>query len=43
MVEVKKEGILFSKTDLDFENESVLNPAVIRVGEYVHTYYRAVL
>ena len=30
MIEVKKEGVLLSKTDLEFENEGVLNPAVIR-------------
>jgi len=42
MVEVKKEGILLSKTDLEFENEGVLNPAAIREGEDVHIFYRAV-
>jgi predicted GH43/DUF377 family glycosyl hydrolase len=42
MIEVKKEGILLSKTDLEFENEGVLNPAVIRVGDNVHLFYRAV-
>jgi predicted GH43/DUF377 family glycosyl hydrolase len=42
MIEVKKEGILLSKTDLEFENEGVLNPAVIRVGDNVHIFYRAV-
>lgn len=42
MIEVKKEGILLSKTDLEFENEGVLNPAVIRVGDHVHIFYRAV-
>lgn len=42
MLEVKKEGILLSKTDHDFENEGVLNPAIIRVGNKVHMYYRAV-
>ncbi len=42
MIEVKKHGILLSKTDLEFENEGVLNPAVIRVGDSVHVYYRAV-
>ena len=42
MIEVKKEGILLNKTDLDFENEGVLNPAAIRVGNEVHMYYRAV-
>lgn len=42
MIEVKKEGILLKKTALEFENEGVLNPAAIRVGEAVHLYYRAV-
>ncbi len=42
MVEVKKEGILLKKTALGFENEGVLNPAVIRDGEAVHMFYRAV-
>lgn len=42
MIEVKKEGVLIAKTDLEFENEGVLNPAVIRVGDSVHMYYRAV-
>jgi predicted GH43/DUF377 family glycosyl hydrolase len=42
MIEVKKEGILLSKTDLEFENDGVLNPAVIREGDSVHMFYRAV-
>jgi len=42
MIEVKKEGILLSKTDLEFENEGVLNPAAIREGDDVHIFYRAV-
>ena len=42
MIEVKREGIILSKTDLEFENEAVLNPAVIRVGDSVHIFYRAV-
>lgn len=42
MVPVKKEGILLAKTDLGFENEGVLNPAVIKEGETVHLFYRAV-
>jgi predicted GH43/DUF377 family glycosyl hydrolase len=42
MIEVRREGILFSKTDLEFENEGVLNPAVIREGDCVHLFYRAV-
>lgn len=40
--EVKKEGVLLTKTDLEFENEGVLNPAVIREGDSVHIFYRAV-
>jgi predicted GH43/DUF377 family glycosyl hydrolase len=42
MIEVKKEGIVLSKTDLEFENDGVLNPAVIREGDHVHIFYRAV-
>jgi beta-1,2-mannobiose phosphorylase / 1,2-beta-oligomannan phosphorylase len=42
MIEVKKHGILLSKTDLEFENEGVLNPAVIRQDDNVHIFYRAV-
>lgn len=42
MTEVKKEGILLTKSILGFENEGVLNPAVIKEGENVHLFYRAV-
>jgi predicted GH43/DUF377 family glycosyl hydrolase len=42
MIKVKKEGILLSKTVLEFENESVLNPATIQEGKIVHLFYRAV-
>lgn len=42
MIEVKKEGILLSKTELGFENEGVLNPGAIREGNNVHMFYRAV-
>jgi predicted GH43/DUF377 family glycosyl hydrolase len=42
MIKVIKEGILLQKTNNDFENEGVLNPAAIRDGEYVHLLYRAV-
>ena len=42
MLEVKKEGVLLTKTELEFENEGVLNPAVIREGDSVHIFYRAV-
>jgi len=42
MVVVKKEGIVLEKSSNEFENEGVLNPAVIRVGDSVHMFYRAV-
>jgi predicted GH43/DUF377 family glycosyl hydrolase len=42
MVEVKKEGILLTKTTLGFENEGVLNPAVIQNDGRFHLFYRAV-
>lgn len=42
MVQITKHGVLLNKTNLGFENEGVLNPAAIRVGENVHLYYRAV-
>lgn len=42
MIEIKREGVLLSKTAFEFENESVLNPAVIRVDDSVHVFYRAV-
>lgn len=42
MINVKKEGILLSKTDFEFENEAVLNPAAYREGDNVHIFYRAV-
>lgn len=42
MITVKKEGILLKKTSLPFEDEGVLNPAVICEGGIVHMFYRAV-
>jgi predicted GH43/DUF377 family glycosyl hydrolase len=42
MIDVKKEGIILQRTDLEFENEGVLNPAVLREGDSVHIFYRAV-
>jgi predicted GH43/DUF377 family glycosyl hydrolase len=42
MIQVKKEGILLTRTELEFENEGVLNPAVIREGDSVYLFYRAV-
>jgi predicted GH43/DUF377 family glycosyl hydrolase len=42
MITVKKEGVILRTTDLDFEDEGVLNPAVIKEGNDVHLFYRAV-
>lgn len=42
MVAVKKEGIILEKTVLEFENESVSNPAIMQDGDTVHVFYRAV-
>ena len=41
MVNVKKEGILLAKTALVFENEGVLNPAILQEENIVHIFYRA--
>ncbi len=42
MITVKKNGVLLSKTNLGFENEGVLNPAVIIHNSEIHVLYRAV-
>ena len=42
MLKVKKEGVILRKTDLGFENEGVLNPAVIMADGVIHLFYRAV-
>ena len=42
MITVKKEGILLKKTAFGFEDEGVLNPAVILEENTVHIFYRAV-
>jgi predicted GH43/DUF377 family glycosyl hydrolase len=42
MVTVKKLGILLSKTEHPFESEGVLNPAVIKIKDTIHLFYRAV-
>ena len=41
-VTVKDEGILLEATDLDFENEAVLNPTCVTIDPVVHMFYRAV-
>lgn len=42
MINVTKHGIILSKTDLSFENDSVLNPGIYQDGNTVHMLYRAV-
>ncbi|MBI5373049.1 MAG: pesticidal protein Cry7Aa [Sphingobacteriales bacterium] len=42
MIQVKKEGILLAGTANGFENEGVLNPAVIEDNGVIHLFYRAV-
>lgn len=42
MITVNKLGIVLDKTTLPFESEGVLNPAVIKVGDNIHVFYRAV-
>lgn len=42
MIEITKHGVILKKTDLGFENEGVLNPAVIQEGTLLHLFYRAV-
>lgn len=41
-MQVKKEGILLEKRNFEFENAGVLNPAIIKEGDSVHIFYRAV-
>ena len=42
MIKVKKEGVILKMTELSFENEGVLNPAIFQDGNTVHLFYRAV-
>ena len=42
MIKIIKEGVILSKTELLFENDSVLNPAVLQEGNILHMLYRAV-
>lgn len=42
MIEIKREGIILTETELDFENDGVLNPAILQDGNTVHMFYRAV-
>lgn len=42
MIKVRREGVVLEKTTHEFENDSVLNPAVIAEGSTLHMFYRAV-
>ncbi len=42
MVTIKREGILLEASELEFENQAVLNPTCIQEGNTVHMFYRAV-
>jgi predicted GH43/DUF377 family glycosyl hydrolase len=41
-VTIKDEGILLQASDLEFENEAVLNPTCVSIGPVLHMFYRAV-
>ena len=42
MINITKEGVILEITNLEFENEGVLNPAVFQEDNTVHVFYRAV-
>ena len=42
MLKIKDEGIILEKTNLEFENKAVLNPAYFQVYDITHIFYRAV-
>ena len=42
MITVKNEGIILEKTDLEFENKGVFNPACIQTDGITHMFYRAI-
>ncbi|MFH1827107.1 MAG: pesticidal protein Cry7Aa [bacterium] len=42
MLKINDEGIILEKTNLEFENKAVLNPACIQVDDITHMFYRAV-
>ncbi|MFW9865669.1 MAG: winged helix-turn-helix domain-containing protein [Candidatus Thorarchaeota archaeon] len=42
MVNIKREGVLLEATDLEFENQAVLNPTIFQEGGILHLFYRAV-
>ena len=42
MVEIRREGVLLEATELDFENQAVLNPTIHQESRTLHMFYRAV-
>ena len=42
MVSVKRKGIILEATELEFENQAVLNPTIVQQGNTLHLFYRAV-
>ncbi|MHA1488845.1 MAG: winged helix-turn-helix domain-containing protein [Promethearchaeota archaeon] len=42
MVSVKRKGVILEATELEFENQAVLNPTVVQQGNTLHLFYRAV-
>jgi predicted GH43/DUF377 family glycosyl hydrolase len=42
MIKVQKLGVLLQTTNKDFESRAVLNPAVMRDGNAIHLFYRAI-
>ena len=42
MLKIKDEGIILEKTNLEFENKAVLNPACIQVDDITHMFYRSI-
>ena len=42
MLKIKDEGIILEKTNLEFKNKAVLNPACIQVDDITHMFYRAI-
>jgi len=42
MIKIQNKGIILEKTENDFENQAVLNPGCVKLGDTVHVLYRAV-
>jgi predicted GH43/DUF377 family glycosyl hydrolase len=42
MIKIRNKGIILEKTENDFENQAVLNPGCVKIGDTVHMLYRAV-